>query len=566
MPPRPSSHHRRWASTSLSLCVFCAAAAQASNASGADGVAIDAGLESPAVRTLASDSADQRSRYQDRFWLSDARIDTAKPDADTMKLELHGEYLLRATAVPSVGLSTYGFSDYEGQVGQSLRLEHRLRFTPRFHYRDKVAIIAQFDAPHGSMLGEQSGHLAGDREQQSTIQPMRVAGRWLYTEIRIPNAHLRIGQQPAHWGSGLVLASGDERQFLGDPRLGTIVERVSYQGKPFGPSSWFELLLATDLVFSDHKIRLWDGDLAARALLGLSLATGAQQRLGVLFMAEELRPHYPDAALNALRPSKRTATIDVEARYAFPVPGQTSFITLAAEAAAVVGDSTGASEVLGPAYSRVEQFGALGQLGAMGTKGSGSKRWGNWGLMLEAGYTSGDANIGDGVDRRFYANPSRRVGLILFDEVLRFRHERAAAALQDPRVAMRRSASGSSLPTAGGVSGATYLILQGQYRPYPNLDLRAAALVAQASADLVDPARLYINGRWANYDAGSPSHRDLGLELDWASEFRLPLQHSMALAIGAEAGVLFPGRGLANENQTTIGVQRLIRGRVGFYF
>jgi hypothetical protein len=186
--------------------------------------------------------------------------------------------------------------------------------------------------------------------------------------------------------------------------------------------------------------------------------------------------------------------------------------------------------------------------------------------MLEWGYSSGDANPSDGVDRRFAANPSRRVGLILFDEVLRWKTARAATTLDEPRIGMRPIAAGGSLSTAGGVTGVNYLSLSWLYRPMPNLDLRAAAMIAQASTDLVDPARLVTSGRWTNFDGGTPTHRDLGVELDAGTEYLHPLANGLSLSLGAEGALLFPGRALADASEHTIGTQALLRGRFGFYF
>jgi hypothetical protein len=236
------------------------------------------------------------------------------------------------------------------------------------------------------------------------------------------------------------------------------------------------------------------------------------------------------------------------------------------EVAAVLGSTDIAPEVLAPRNARVERFGALARLGAVATRGAGQRRWGKWGIMLEWGYASGDADPGDGVDRRFVTNPARRVGLILFDEVLRWKTARAQAALADQRTGQRPMAAAATLPTAGGVSGATYLALQWLYRPLPNLDLRASTLLAQSTSDVVDPARLLAKGQWTNFDGGDPSHRDLGVELDLATELRQPLDNGLGMSLGAEGGVLFPGRAFAAGNDTTMTTQALVRARFGFYF
>lgn len=562
----PKSSHRR--SRALTLLWILSSAEQGlAQTPAASAEVLKEAASAPAYTdSTATASQAAETRPGDWFWRGDPRIAPSQPRSDSMKFQLHGEYILRLSAVPNVALSSYGFSDYPARSGQTHRLEHRLRFNPRFDYRDKVRIIAQLDAPYGTLVGQEVAAATQDPERLTHVQPMRVAGRWLYVEISAANGSLRVGQQPARWGSGLVLNDGDEPQFFGDSRLGTIVDRVAYQGKPLGPRSHLELLVATDLVFADQGIRLTDGDIAARALLGLGLVDGSSNRAGLLVMAEESRPRSSNDSLSALRPSQRTATLDFETKYAYRIPGHASFVSIAAEAVAVIGTTDLAPETMAPTNSRVERFGAVAQLGLATTRDSDSTRRKGWGVLFEWGYASGDANPGDRVDRRFNANPSRRVGLVLFDEVLRWKQSRMAAALEDQRLGTRPSVSAQQIPVGGGVSGATYAMLQGLFRPWANLDLRAAALLAQASADWVDPARLLINGRWSNYDAGPPSHRDLGLELDWAAEYRQQLEPSMAVAVGAEGGILFPGRGLADSSQNTLGVQRVIRGRLSFFF
>ncbi|MGC4066116.1 MAG: hypothetical protein QM784_16010, partial [Polyangiaceae bacterium] len=188
------------------------------------------------------------------------------------------------------------------------------------------------------------------------------------------------------------------------------------------------------------------------------------------------------------------------------------------------------------------------------------------GIALEWGYASGDAKPGDGVNRRFVMNPARRVGLILFDEALRWKSARAAVALDDPRVGQRSSGAGWALPTGGGVSSATYLNLQLLYRPLQNLDLRGAALLAQASSDFVDPARVALRGRYENFDGGTSTHRDMGIEFDAAFEYRNPLENGLCASFGAEGATFLPGKAFADAEGRGLGTQYLLRGRFGFYF
>src|SRR5262249_40660247 len=161
------------------------------------------------------------------------------------------------------------------------------------------------------------------------------------------------------------------------------------------------------------------------------------------------------------------------------------------------------------------------------------------------GYASGDAAPRDTHERRFTFDRNHNVGLILFSEVLRWKTARALrniAAHPDPT----EPASSEPLPSDGGVFGAAYANPTFVVRPGRRLDLKVGGLVAESSGEFVDPSSTLNGGKRTNYDGGSSLNRDLGLELDGGFEYRLELDPAMALELGAEGGVLFPGNAFAD--------------------
>ncbi|HEY5960740.1 MAG TPA: hypothetical protein VIV60_29500 [Polyangiaceae bacterium] len=557
------------------LCIGRAALAQSSPE---PTTALDAGLPTKTVATTPDrqdDSAardgeiptraDSNDEYMSRFWLVDPRLRPTKPALDIMRFEVHGEYQASYARFSDVPLSSYGFDDYGSRLGQSYRLSHRMRFTPRFTYRKTLSVVGQFDVPFGLLLGNATDHVSPDPEPMHEAQPMRARFRWLYAEIDFGGGQVRVGQQPAHWGTGLIYNSGDERTTFGESRYGTIVERVSYRGKPFGSTSAFEMFVATDWVYSDTRVQWLNGDHALRATLALSLTDRPERRVGLLVVGEKLQPHV-ESSLRQKRPTETSCTFDLSAEANAPVPGLPAYIVSSMEGAAIFGRTDVSTDTSASTPARIQRLGAVARIGAVGTRGKGKLRWGRWGLMLEWGFASNDSDPTDGVDRRFVANPANRVGLVLFDEVLRWKSARAATALMDSRLGQRNSLSAFTVPTGGGVTGATYLSLQWLFRPLPNFDWRASALVAQTTGDVVDPATLVTQGKWQNYEGGNPIHRDLGFEGDLATEYRHPLANGLGLSLGAEGGLLLPGRALASAAERTIGVQGLVRARFGFYF
>jgi hypothetical protein len=160
------------------------------------------------------------------------------------------------------------------------------------------------------------------------------------------------------------------------------------------------------------------------------------------------------------------------------------------------------------------------------------------------------------------------VGLLLFDEVLRFATARAATSAQDPELqrAGRPTPGVDLLPSNGGVFGAQYINPTAVIRPRRWLDLKAGMVIAQTTADLVDPYRLALNGAYVNYRGGDPRRHDLGVELDLGAEGRFALDYAMSLVLGAQGGVLFPGGALADAGGATMKTPWIVVGRGGLMF
>jgi hypothetical protein len=187
-------------------------------------------------------------------------------------------------------------------------------------------------------------------------------------------------------------------------------------------------------------------------------------------------------------------------------------------------------------------------------------------LAVEWGWASGDADPSDGVTTRFRFDPNHNVGLILFDEVMAWKSARSATIARDPSLAQRGILQIEEFSSNGSIFGATYLNPTVVYRPVRQVDLKAGAVIAQATADFVDPTRLVLDGRFVNFDGGTPSARDLGVELDAGIEYRAPLEHGMGLGLGAQGGVLFPGKAFDSADGRRLPTQYLGVLRLGFQY
>jgi len=264
------------------------------------------------------------------------------------------------------------------------------------------------------------------------------------------------------------------------------------------------------------------------------------------------------------KPVERTVTVDLAGSWNYMVPGQAAHVFAEAEFAQVFGvsqfgdfgrNSEGSS-------ATVRRWGAFARVGAVSTHGVADERWGRFGVSLEWAYASGDANANDNADTRFVFEPNRRVGLVLFDEVLRWKTARAAVAGQD-------LATGQHVPhdvaSQGGIFGATYVAPSILFRPHPRVDVRGSMLIAQSTRDFADPARMRLTGECSNYDGGNCHARDLGLELDAGVEVRQPLPGGMATSLGAQSGLLLPGHAFDDAHGNKLRTQAVAIARFGFY-
>jgi hypothetical protein len=163
-------------------------------------------------------------------------------------------------------------------------------------------------------------------------------------------------------------------------------------------------------------------------------------------------------------------------------------------------------------------------------------------------------------------DPNHNVGLVLFDQVLAWKTARAATLAGSPGLGRRPAPGLQLLPTNGGVAGATYLNPKVVVRPKAWLDLKGGAVIAQATADFVDPYRAGALGSDANYDGGDERSHDLGLELDLGVDARLDVSDLVTVELGAEGGFLFPGRAFDDGRGRGLGTSYLGNAKLGVHF
>ena len=499
------------------------------------------------------------------------------PEADTFRLLVSGEHQLRfealrsfpLVATPSAIAARPGLADQS--IGQNHFVSHWLRLRPRFQLRDAVEIIGQLDVVTGLLVGDTARGTSADQTPRDTRDGFRnVQPRWLYAEVRLPLALVRLGQQPNHWGMGILTNDGDHPPLFGDHRYGAISERLLVATKPGGKDSPWNVAVAADLVFRDNTVRLTRGD---RAVQGVLAAYWEREgdRAGFFGYVRHQTNERPASAAASFDDTLDVVTLDLHARKTHHLPGEPDAIVFAeAEMAVSLGSTTAGrvpAQTLAGERTDVRAYGGAASVGVV-HRAAGEVPWGDLAGQVELGYASGDADPYDATDSRFTFDPNHRIGLLLFDEILRFQTARAATAASDPlgTNAGRATAGIDRLPSNGGVFSAQYINPTVICRPRSWLDLKGGMVVAQATSEVVDPYRVAASGRYVNYRGGSSRSKDLGIELDAGVEARRPLPNGVTAQIGAQAGVLFPGNALADASGARLSTPWVAIGRLGLQF
>lgn len=540
-----------------------------------------------------------------RLVLDTGRADVPAPDPDAYRFFIHGEHQLRYQVQRSFPLVASATAIerrpglVEQSIGQNQFLAHWLRFTPRLQLRDTLELVGQIDLLTGLIAGQKARDTHADLTPRddyngfSNVQP-----RWLYAQWRLPFGVVRIGQQPNHWGMGILANDGDHPTLFGDYRYGSISERILFAAKPGGNTSDFTVAIAGDLVYRDQTARLTRGQQAFQGVLAAYYEKGVS-RLGVF---STLRHQENDKASGspvfAYTDTLDAFAIDLHGKIVAPLPGdKNAFIFGEAEAAYILGSTNfirTADQALEGGRTQIRSYGGAASLGILhrawstgfwrnennelaarsasasylGAPSDLGVPYGDIVAQLEVGYASGDADPYDDTQRRFTFDPNHRIGLLLFDEVMRFQTARSATAATDPVLtnASRPTPGIDLLPSNGGVFGAQYINPTAIYRPRHWLDLKGGMVLAQTTSDIVDPYRLATGGSYVNYRGGDSKKKDLGVELDAGFEGRFPLEYGLKAQVGAQAGILFPGGALEDSAGVRMNTQWLAVGRLGLLF
>ncbi|MBI4700657.1 MAG: hypothetical protein HY744_05755 [Deltaproteobacteria bacterium] len=507
--------------------------------------------------------------FAEQLVLDSGRISAPEVNRDALSLAMRGEFQLRFQAMRDLRLQAPITDPGADTLGQTHFLMQWLRLTPTLQYRDKLKIVGQIDMPRGMVLGDTTRYVGAARDPRDALDWYQIHPRYLYLEYTSPIGLFRLGQQGSHWGMGLVANDGDHPALFGDYQRGSLVERLLFATRPFGEGHPLVAALGGDLVFEDNRARLTNGDRALQAVAALRWAA-PRFELGLYGVyRDQERERSSSGALNEFTEELAVGVLDLAGGFNAPVPGADAFVFGQFEGAFIAGSTDFVRSIDQSASGmdeRIRSYGGALGLGGVRTAGTGADRWGDVVVALEWGFASGDADPSDGTSRRFTFDPNHNVGLVLFDHVLAWKTARAATILQDPQLVRRPPPGLDLLPSEGGVFGATYLYPTLVVRPRRWLDLKAAAVIAQSTADLVDPFHYGALGNYANYEGGDERRHDLGLELDLGADGRIAFDKGLTIQAGAEGGLLLPGHAFDDAAGNALPPQYLLNVKLGMQF
>jgi len=527
--------------------------------------------------------------FLERYVLESARATPLPLDQDFLVFSLHGEYELRFRALTDLPLQAPARGSLPesdgsaprdpGLLGQNAYLYHWLRLNGRIVFRDDIIGVAQIDVPRGMVVGHTTQFVDRSRDPLNELNWYDVHPRNLYVEFRSPIGVFRVGQQTGHWGQGLVANDGDHPQMFGDILRGSITERLLFATNPMGKDTPLTVILAGDFVFEDNTADALGnspeqptGDLTGQAVAAvLWREDWAEAGIYGVYRHQERELQ---SRVTPYNESLDVGVVDLQGKIRGKVPGTDAFAYAQGEIALIAGRTNyirssyvnQAEPTAAIDDEKILTIGGSATIGYVHTRANEKERWGDFVTELEWGYASGDPDPLDGETNRFTFDTNHNVGLVMFDHVLAWKTARAATIAQDERIVGRPNPGLQFLPSNGGVFGATYLNPRFIFRPVRAVDVKLGFVWGQASADVVDPYHVGALGDYQNYDGGDPTARDLGIEIDAGADVRIPLERTVALELGAEGGVLFPGHAFDDESGNTLPKQLVLNTKVGLQF
>ena len=501
------------------------------------------------------------------------------------------EYRAQLTYINPISLNTIS-------QRRATWIEHRLRLDGAIDYTEKVRIVTSIDVLDGVLWGDNgtlvtppqtnAGTSVNARNPNDATPCIQYLGgptgdaldknsygyglcdakvfkvRRLYGEVITPVGLIRVGRMPFTIGNNIQGTPGDGRfNRFGIAREGNYVDRILFGTKPLEalkPKAQRDLSDQRGLIIAG----LYDHLVSDEIRLS---ADDAHQAGGAVVFRQPKYLLGKDLDLLGYYVYRWN---DLYQSHVHIMGGRAMSrfgpAYLGIEAAANIGSTREVSA----AYKTITNDPVVSQkvlqIGARAVARVDQKYWSAY---VEVDYASGDDDpqARTPLSQMVWA-PDMNVGLLLFENVLRFQTARAAAAATET---LKRLGAPSypvdAIDTRGSFTDAIAIFPQFDLKPVESVFFRLGVLLAWAPARVIDPVQsllakdgVSIDDDLVNFAGGKPGHF-YGAELDMRGQWRF-LEH---FAADLEGAVLFPGDALEDKNGDAVR-SVLIQARTTFFF
>ena len=472
------------------------------------------------------------------------------PDLQRLHIGL-GEHVLLTLPgrVEVIGAYTQGMpvevigEGLDERLPEDLSLYGRLRFAPSLYLVGNQWPLFQAyklttDVELAHEMGESSADelLALDPVHAKRLEPTEPELYELKVSAGGTYLALSFGLMRSSWGMGMLSNPGDVQAIqsgaspFGFARSADRVVRALVATYPLGQGERaaemvtqeppLTIALGADAVLEDDNADWLIGDRTWHALGALRGAYAGF--LGGLYGVHR-RQRHAEGGETAL------TLIDLYLRQ--ELKNEDVRVWAEVEAAIAFGETSYAQNPLNPGPQSILSGGGLGRMGVNAF---------GFGLVLEAGYASGDDNPYDNERSGFTFDREHRVGLLMFREALREASAVSASNVGDPEYRASPPRGYEKMASAGALRGAIYVNPRVHYEVIEGLTLMAGYLHARSDGPYSDPFQSGLMGGASMGLQGTLQPDHFGDEIDLGVDYRVKLG-LFALNIRAEFAWFRPG-------------------------
>ena len=353
---------------------------------------------------------------------------------------------------------------------------------------------------------------------------------------------IQCGQQTAHWGLGLVIHDGQQRERFGRALNANTSMRCLFATKPISELPNLTTVFTVDAVYRDDNAQWRLGDRAYGGSLGIRYG-GDQNEMGLLTSFR----HQTDRE-DALYPENERTTLEAlildlfwrKSLHLGPLP-----VLWEGELATVLGKTN--RPYLEETYEDGAKIQSLGGATAISTQ------YGEHKLRLEMGFASGDNDPLDDTIRTFSFHSSYGMGLIFVDHVLPALSARSIDRINDRDLIEVTPPSLRFLVNQGALQSTAYLSPTIEVALPWHLHFNTTYFYFAGGSDLVDVYHSNLNGGFnRGYGGESASGGPIGHELDIRLGYDLSFSKVGRLRFNLEGAVFVPGAALRGAIDTNI--------------